>query len=102
MWLKWLLKTKRYKLLIVKMQLIEMSAIFDNRKWIYLRSPPCLKLTILLQTMFVPSFMLVPSHRTILEQSQIAIYSKNIYANFSFYSDFDSSNSVTLKQIHRR
>ena len=79
-----------------------MSAIFDNRKWVYFRSPPCLKLKILLQTMFVPRFMLVPSHRTILEQSQVAIYSKNIYANLSFYSDSDSSNSVTLKQIHRK
>ena len=46
------IKTKRYKPLIVKNEIfIEMAAIFDNRKWINSRLPPCLNLKILLQTM---------------------------------------------------
>ena len=69
-----------------------------NRKWIFFRLPLCLNLKIL----FVPSFMLVPSHRTIFEQSLAAIYCKNINAHSGFYSDSVLSNIATLKQIHRK
>ena len=80
------------------MQIIVMTAIFVQEVDIFqIASLSILK--ILLQTMFLPSFMLVPSHRTILGQIQVAIHCKSIYPNVSFYSASDSFNIVTPKQF---
>ena len=50
-----------------------MAAILDfNRKWIFFRLPPYLKLKILLKTMFVPSFMLVPQKAVFFDILQLS------------------------------
>ena len=50
-----------------------MAAILDfNRKWIFFRLPSYLKLKILLKTMFVPSFMLVPQKAVFFDILQLS------------------------------
>ena len=50
-----------------------MAAILDfNRKWIFFGLPPYLKLKILLKTMFVPSFMLVPQKAVFFDILQLS------------------------------
>ena len=50
-----------------------MAAILDfNRKWIFFRLPPYLKLKILLKTMFLPSFMLVPQKAAFFDILQLS------------------------------
>ena len=50
-----------------------MAAILDfNRKWIFFGLPPYLKLKILPQTMFVPSFMLVPQKAVFFDILQLS------------------------------
>ena len=43
-----------------------------NRKWIFFGLPPYLKLKILPQTMFVPSFMLVPQKAVFFDILQLS------------------------------
>ena len=55
------------------MEIIVTAAILDfNRKWIFFRLPPYLKLKILLKTMFVPSFMLVPQKAVFFDILQLS------------------------------
>ena len=50
-----------------------MAAILDfNRKWIFFRLPHYLKLKILLKTMSVPCFMLVPQKAVFVEILQLS------------------------------
>ena len=50
-----------------------MADILDfNRKWIFFRLPPYLKLKILLKTIIVPSFMLVPQRAVFFDILQLS------------------------------
>ena len=48
------------------------AILYFNRKWIFFRLPPYLKLKILLKTMFVPSFMLVPQKAVFFDILQLS------------------------------
>ena len=63
-----------------------MAAILDfNRKWIFFRLPPYLKLKILLKTMFVPSFMLVPQKAVFFDILQLSAgLAEDFYASENF------------------
>ena len=59
-----------------------MAAILDfNRKWIIFRLPPYLKLKILLKTMFLPSFMLVPQKAVFFDMLQLSAGLLELYQN---------------------
>ena len=56
-----------------EMEIIVMAAILDfNRKWIFFRLPSYLKLKILLKTMFVPNFLLVPQKAVFFDIWQLS------------------------------
>ena len=70
------------------MEIIVMAAILDfNRKWMFFRLPPYLKLKILLKTMFVLSFMLVPKKTVFFDILQLSagLLISIIYLNIFWY-----------------
>ena len=72
------------------MEIIVVAAILDfNRKWIFFGLPPYLKLKILQQTKFVPSFMLVPQKAVFFDILQLS----------AGLRVFESSINVSLKYL---